>query len=276
MKPAVRHEHIEVNGLDVHYAIAGEGPPVVLLHGLGASHVTWQENIEPLAERFTVYAVDIPGHGDSVKIGVEYTMDSGIALVLGFLDAIGAPAAALAGSSMGGLIALHTALEHPGRVTHLVLINTAGFGREMAPYLRLMTLPLVGELLEGPPRRSARAMMMLVFGRGKEYPVELFEELVRTRSLPGGKDAVLKSLRHGANIFGMKRRHVLVDRLPELQMPLMIVWGARDPVFPPSHAHRAVAAAHDARLLYLPGVGHWPQMEYSEKFNRLMLRFLEG
>ena len=91
-----------VNGMDIHYAVAGEGPPIVFLHGLGASCVTWQENIGPLSERFTVYTPDFPGHGDSVKLGVEYTVDVGVSIVLGFLDAVGAQTAALAGSSMGG------------------------------------------------------------------------------------------------------------------------------------------------------------------------------
>ena len=221
-----------VNGMDIHYAVAGEGPPIVFLHGLGASCVTWQENIGPLSERFTVYTPDIPGHGDSVKLGVEYTVEAGVSFILGFLDAVGAQNAALAGSSMGGLIALQTALQRPERVSHLVLINSAGFGREIAGYLRVMSLPLLGEFLEGPTHRSAKAMMKLVFGPRKEYPEALFEELVRARSLPGGRDAVLRSLRVGVNLMGMKREHRLLDRLRELQMPLMIVWGALDPVFP--------------------------------------------
>ena len=233
----IQREHVMVNGMDIHYAVAGEGAPIVFLHGLGASCVTWQENIGPLSERFTVYTPDIPGHGDSVKLGVEYTVEAGVSFILGFLDAVGAQSAALAGSSMGGLIALQTALQRPDRVSHLVLINTAGFGREIAGYLRIMSLPLLGEVMEGPTHRSAKTMMKLVFGPRKEYPEALFEELIRTRSLPGGRDAVLKSLRVGVNVLGMKREHRLLDRLRELQMPLMIVWARSTPCSPRS-THR--------------------------------------
>ena len=273
---SVRHEHVSVDGMDVHYAAAGEGLPIVFLHGLGASCITWEENIGPLSERFSVYAPDIPGHGDSVKLGVDYNTDAGVSFILGFLDAIEAPSAALAGSSMGGLIALLTALEHPERVSHLVLINTAGLGREIAGYLRVMSLPFLGEVLEGPTHRSAKAMMRLVFGPRKKYPEELFQELVRTRSLPGGRDAVLKSLRQGVDIFGMKRRYRLLDSLQDLQMPLMIVWGALDPVFPPRHAYAAAEAAPDARFLFFPNAGHWPHMEEAERFNTEVTAFLEG
>ena len=272
----IRHEHVMVNDMDIHYAVAGEGPPIVFLHGLGASCVTWQENIGPLSERFTVYTPDIPGHGDSVKLDVEYTVQAGVSFILGFLDAIGAQDAALAGSSMGGLIALQTALQRPERVTHLVLINSAGFGREIAGYLRVMSLPMLGEILEGPTHRSAKAMMKLVFGPRKEYPEALFEELIRTRSLPGGRDAVLKSLRVGVNLLGMKREHRLLDRLRELQMPLMIVWGALDPVFPSKHAQAAAEAAPASRLLFFPNAGHWPHMEEAERFNAEVTAFLHG
>ncbi|MCH7477635.1 MAG: alpha/beta fold hydrolase, partial [SAR324 cluster bacterium] len=91
---AVRRDYLDVNGMNIHYATAGEGPPVVLLHGLGASHLSWQENIAALAESFTVYAMDIPGHGDSVKEGVNYTVDAGVSLTFGFLDVLGLPSAA--------------------------------------------------------------------------------------------------------------------------------------------------------------------------------------
>lgn len=274
MVSTVRHKRVIVDGMNIHYAVAGDGPPIVFLHGLGASSVTWEENIGPLSERFSVYTPDIPGHGDSVKLGVDYNTRAGVSFVLGFLDQVGAQSAALCGSSMGGLIALLAALKHPDRVSQLVLINSAGLGREIAGYLRVMSLPFLGELLEGPTRRSARAMMKLVFGPRREYPEALFQELVRTRSLPGGRDAVLKSLREGVNIYGMKRRYRLLHRLRDLRMPLMIVWGALDPVFPSRLAHAAAEAAPGARLLFFPDAGHWPHMEKAERFNTEITAFL--
>lgn len=276
MTQRLRHEHVAVDGMDIHYVTEGDGPAVLLLHGLGASCITWEENVRPLSERFAVYALDFPGHGDSVKLGATYTTQAGIDLILGFMDAVGVSTAALAGSSMGGLIALHTALEHPERVSHLALINTAGFGREIVGHLRVMSLPFFGELLEGPTHRSAKTMMRLVFGKRRDYPEALFQELVRTRSLPGGRDAVLKSLREGVNLFGMKPRHRLLRRLHELQVPLMIVWGALDPVFPAEHAYAAAEAAPDARFLFFPDAGHWPHMEEAARFNAELTAFLLG
>ena len=276
MPPTVQRDYVDVNGMNVYYAKAGDGPPVVLLHGLGASHVTWQENLEELAAHFTVYAMDIPGHGDSVKEGVNYTIDASVAFTFGFLDAMGLSSAALVGNSMGGLIALKCALAEPERITHLVLIDTAGFGKEIAPFLRLMSLPFVGELAERQATRSTANMLRQIFA-GKNIATEaLTAELVRTRSLPGARSAVLKTLREGVNIFGMKRRHRLLSRLPDLQMPLMVVWGGRDRFFPVAHAYAAAEVVPSTRLLVLPEAGHWPHMQEPDVFNAEVTTFLNG
>lgn len=272
----MKRDYVDINGMNVHYAMAGDGPPVVLLHGLGASHLTWQENIEALAEKFTVYAMDIPGHGDSVKEGVTYTIDASVSFTFGFLDAMGLESAALVGNSMGGLIALKSALAASDRVSHLCLIDTAGFGKEIAPFLRIMSLPFVGELAERQATRSTSNMLRQIFA-GKNIATEaLTAELVRTRSLPGARSAVLKTLREGVNIFGMKPKHRLLAQLPGLPMPIMVVWGGRDRFFPLSHAYAAADAVPSAKLLVLPDAGHWPHMQEPGVFNPELTAFLNG
>ena len=268
MPPTVLRDYVDGNGMNVYYAKAGDGPPVVLLHGLGASHLTCQENIEALATHFTVYAMDIPGHGDSVKEGVSFTFGS--------LDAMGLSSAALVGNLMGGLIALKSALAEPERTTHLVLIDTAGFGKEIAPFLRLMSLPFVGELAERQATRSTANMLRQIFA-GKSIATEaLIAELVRIRSLPGARSAVLKTLREGVDVFGMKRKHRLLGRLPDLPMPLMVVWGGRDRFFPVAHAYAAADMVPSTRLLVLPEAGHWPHMQEPDIFNAELIMFLNG
>lgn len=276
MPPTVLRDYVDGNGMNVYYAKAGDGPPVVLLHGLGASHLTCQENIEALATHFTVYAMDIPGHGDSVKEGVSYTIYASVSFTFGSLDAMGLSSAALVGNLMGGLIALKSALAEPERITHLVLIDTAGFGKEIAPFLRLMSLPFVGELAEKQAARSTANMLRQIFA-GKNIATEaLIAELVRIRSLPGARSAVLKTLREGVDVFGMKRKHRLLGRLPDLPMPLMVVWGGRDRFFPVAHAYAAADMVPSTRLLVLPEAGHWPHMQEPDVFNAELIMFLNG
>lgn len=268
------HEYIDVDGIRTHYFVAGGGPAVVLLHGLGASVVAWRDNIGPLADRFTVYAVDIPGHGDSAKPRMAYTLDQGVDFLTGFLDAVGVATAALIGNSMGGLIALRTAIEHPGRVSHLVLVDSAGLGREVSPYLRLMSLPLLGEAIERSSNRGTEAMLRVVFARQDLITPELVEELTRTRASHGAKRAALRMLRHGVGVRGVRPRIRLEHRLPELSVPVLVAWGEEDRIFPVAQAIDAAHGSPSIQLAVFPKCGHWPQMEGTAEFNDLLLDFL--
>jgi len=250
--PTVKRDHVDVNGLNVHSTMEGDGPPVVLLHGLGASHLTWQENIEASAEHSTVYTMDIPGHGDSVKDGVSYTIEARGDFTFGFLDAMGLTSAALVGNSMGDLIAFKSALAQPERVSHSCLIDTVGFGKEIVPFIRVMSLPFIGEWAESQSTCSTSNMLRQIFAGKSVSKESLTAELVRTRSLPGARAAVLKTLREGVNIFGIKRKHRLLSQLPSLPMPIMVAWGGRDRFFSLAHVYAAADDVPSVKLLGLP------------------------
>ena len=268
------HRYIEVSGIRTHYIAAGQGPPVVLLHGLGASVTTWSETIEPLAQRYAVYAMDIPGHGDSDKPDMDYTAEVGVSYLLNFLEALGLPQAALVGNSMGGFLALKTALEHPDRVSRLALVDSAGLGRELALFLRVASLPLLGELMDWQRSVGTRTIVRQVFAQRGYASPGLVEELSRTRSAPGAHRAELSALRDGVDLGGFRRRHILLERLPELRQPLLVVWGAQDRIIPVAHAYAAAQRLPSARLVVYQECGHWPQMERAEEFNRELAAFL--
>ena len=271
----LRHRYIEVAGIGTHFVVEGHGPPVVLIHGLGSSLAVWQRTILPLAERHTVYALDMPGHGDSEKPDIQYTLDAGIDYLDAFLDAMDLPRATLVGNSMGGLLALGFALERSERVSRLALVDAAGLGRELAFLLRLVSLPVVGELM----RRSsvfgyARALMRQASTAGRvTWPV-LVDALRGARIAPEASRAELNALRNGANFRGVRPDYILLDRLPELAMPLLIVWGAQDKVLPVTHAYAAARKHASARMVVLDRCGHWPQLEQADEFNRILEAFL--
>lgn len=269
-----QHRYIDVDGVRTHYVVAGQGPPVVFIHGLGASVVAWRENIVPLSERLSVYALDLAGHGDSEKPNVEYTIPFGVRYMLHFLDALGLQQAALVGNSMGGTLALATALQHAERVNRLVLVDTSSLGREVAFYLRAASLPMVGELFNRPWFGINRKTLHAVFNDMQFITKDLQEELKRVRELSGARQAELKIVREGMNMLGMRPQATFLDRLPELQMPLMLVWGARDSVIPVTHAYAAAERLPSARLVVYEDCGHWPQMERAADFNRELTDFL--
>ena len=271
----LRHRYVEVAGIGTHYVVAGQGPPVVLIHGLGSSLATWQRTIEPLAERHTVYALDMPGHGDSEKPDVQYSLQAGVAYLADFLDALNVPRAALVGNSMGGLLSLGVALEHPERVTRLALVDAAGLGRELAFALRVASLPVVGELMRrGSVFGYARALMREASYEGRITRSVLANAFRGARIAPEASRAELNALRNGVNFRGVRPGYVLLDRLPELQPPLLIVWGAQDKVLPVAHAYAAARRRPDAQVVVLEQCGHWPQLEQAEEFKRVLQAYL--
>ncbi len=276
MHPSVAHHFVTLEGAGrVHYVAAGQGPPLVLLHGLEASIVTWRYNIGPLSEHYAVYAPDLPGHGDSAKPDVTYNLEFGLRFVLEFLDALSFQGAVLIGNSMGVLLALGTALRQPDRVQSLVLVDTVGLGRELAWPLRLASLPGIGRVLDALDVRSPRRFMRSVFYRPERVEPAIYDELLRLRKLPGVRRAVLSALRSGVNVLGLRPSHILLSNSIRLSVPTLVVWGHEDRIIPVEHSRQFVRTVPDARVCILPDSGHWPQMEQAQAFNNAVLAFLE-
>lgn len=268
------HRFVTVNGIRTHYVAAGEGEPLLLLHGLGASLMAWATNIEPLSQRFSVYAIDIPGHGDSDKPDLDYLMPTAVNFIRGFMEALDIERASFAGNSMGGMIALRIAVELPELVDRLVLVDTAGLGRDLAWFIRAMSLPLVGEIIENPSPRNTRLLLKRIFHDPSLAPDSLIREIHRTRVLPGSKRAILRIIRGAIGLRGLHSKWIMTDELEQLNSPILIVWGAQDRIIPVSHATNAAQIAPQVSLSIFEECGHWPQMEKGNEFNRVVLDFL--
>ncbi len=268
---------VQALGARTRYVEAGAGDPVVLIHGLGMSTASWRANIGPLSRTHHVLALDLPGHGYSEMPREQYSLKFGVRFMDAFLDAVGLARVSLVGESMGGLVALNYALERPQRVTRLVLVDSGGLGREVALFLRALSVPLLGEALIDPGLRGTRALLRLLLHRSNWHLItdDLVRDVAAARTRPGNKRALLAALRTGVNAWGQKPEFILAARLPRLQPPLFTVWGAQDGVIPVSHAHRAHQAVSGSRLRVFDQCGHWPQMEKAEQFNALVEEFLQ-
>ena len=265
-----------ISGVRIRYVEAGQGPPLMLVHGLTSSKVVWRKNIAPLAERHHVYAMDLPGHGDSDKSNVNYDSAFVVGLMREFILGLGHQQVALAGISLGGGVSLLTALEHPEMVSKLALIGSGTLGREIAMVVRLAALPVLGEFLVGGPFDNTRIMARKCFYDKRLATDELVEELRRTNTLPGAREAALTIIRKYISVWGVKRRYVVTSWLKNLHMPTMLFWGADDGIIPVKHARRAAQMIPNANLHVFAKCGHWPQMEHADEFNRLMLEFLSS
>ena len=251
---------------------------MLLVHGLGTSSVTWNHNIEPLAgSGYTVLAPDLPGHGDSDKPrSLSYGPEAGARLIHNFLDALGVGRVSLVGNSAGGLIAGLFALNNPLRVDRLVLVASAGLGRDVSWGLRIVSVPVIGELIYQPMFLRLLNISNRLFYRPSAFPDGFLAESYRSRSNPESRRVTIEAIRSCITLFGQRRRCQILDRLGGLAAPIMTVWGTGDRYVPVSHAYLIGRALPRTQVRTIPECGHWPHMEKAAEFNALLTKFLEG
>ena len=281
MKTAIEVEErrINVGGLTTRYFKAGdEGLPLVLLHGDSASALDWSWVLPRLGATYRVYAPDFPGFGESAKPNRNYTPEFLKQFLVDFLNALGIERAVLVGNSLGGLVSLRFALSHPEQVAALVLVDSSGLGYSVTPFLSQLTVPFYGEVaITGcatPVGAKMRSWLRatLLFAHPSQAPDVWLAEQERMSLMPGFLEATLSSLRAQLNVLG--QRQVLLDSLPQLQMPTLIVWGTDDSVFPKDQAQDAVGRLPHGQLALIPDCGHLPHIERAELFSTELSKFL--
>ncbi|HEY9860846.1 MAG TPA: alpha/beta hydrolase [Candidatus Obscuribacterales bacterium] len=275
----VKEQQINVNGLSTRYLQAGtDGLPLVLLHGTGESALDWSWVLPKLGENYRVYAPDFPGSGDSAKPIRDYSLDFFTQFTFDFLDAIAVERAVIGGNSLGGLIALRVALSRPEQITGLVLVDSTGLGEAANPLLSSLTLPIYGEIAVNGCKTPIGAVMRsrsraaLQFAHPHQIPVEWYAEQERLAQTGGFLEATLSSLR--AQLTPLGQHAVMLDDLPKLQIPTLLVWGANDLIFPKSQAEAAVKRLKQGQLALVPDCGHIPPLERPEHFVSALHPFL--
>ncbi len=274
-----RDVHSQGQRVRTRYAVAGdaERPPLVLLHGIGRSLEDWSASV-PLAEYYRLYAPDLIGFGYTDKPDISYTLAQLATFVKDFLESVGeARPVALLGNSLGGAVAQTFAVQYPERLSALVLVASAGFGKEVILALRLITVPGLGELLMKPSRRSAENTV-----RSFVHDPDLVTEERTTHTLnlarqPGAARAFLAAARNLGTWRGVRAawREELGRRLAELELPTLVIWGEYDEVLPAEHLESATQRYPHAQTHLFRDTGHAPQLERADDFNALVLNFLE-
>lgn len=273
--PGVDNRYVTVDGITLHYLHAGSGRPLVLLHGMGASSATWRDNILPLSRQYSVYAFDAPAHGDSDVWAPDYSPRAMTKLLIRFLEQLGLQGSVLIGNSMGGGLAALAADEAPHIVDGLVLVDTVAITAKLPLFIRLATVPILGEVLWLRAVPRDQALLRVIFYDPRFIEKELAEELARTRNRPGAKTAVLRALRAGASFSGLNPDALILSKLARMSLPVMVVWGSHDRIMPVKLAYEAKEKVPVIDLHVFDHCGHWPQMERAEEFNELVTNFVE-
>jgi pimeloyl-ACP methyl ester carboxylesterase len=268
----------DLHGREVGYISGGSGPVLLLVHGIAGNCENWRDVVEPLARQHTVIAPDLPGHGTSAGGRGDYSLGSLASGLRDLLLALGHERATLVGHSLGGGVAMQFAYQFPEMVERLVLVSSGGLGPEVSPILRAAALPGADPFIAATAGIGQRVGGLI--GRGLSTigvkPAPDLAEVARgyaSLAEPGRRKAFLATLR---SVVGTEGQRVSAsDRLYLAEeVPVLIVWGARDPIIPVRHgedAHRALAGS---QLEIFEGAGHLPQLEQPGHFIAVLERFL--
>jgi pimeloyl-ACP methyl ester carboxylesterase len=274
-------QHMELHGHRVAYRTAGDGPVVVLVHGITSTSATWERVMPYLARRFNVLAPDLLGHGGSAKPRGDYSLGAYASGVRDLLLALGHQRATVVGHSLGGGVAMQLAYQFPERCERLVLIDSGGLGREVNALLHAATLPgaeFVLPLLASTGLVDAGRTVGRFFGRlGLRLGTDI-EEMARghaSLSDPAARAAFVHTLRTIVDPSGQrasaKDRLYLAERVP-----FLIVWGNRDPIIPLAHGEEAHEQVPSSHFEVFEGAGHFPHIDDPQRFVDVLEEFIDS
>ncbi|MCF6745215.1 alpha/beta fold hydrolase [Blastococcus sp. KM273128] len=276
----VRRSRI-VHGHKRAFLLAGEGPPLLLLHGMGNNCQTWAGVVERLAEEHTVIAPDLLGHGESDKPRGDYSIAAYANGMRDLLSVLDVERATVVGHSLGGGIALQFAYQFPERCQRLALVGSGGLGPELSAGLRAATLPgaelVVGALaaVSGPLRGGLRVVEALGRATGFRQVGDLTEAVDALLALQDAeaRRAFLRTLRGVVDVRG--QAVTALDRLYLADsVPMLVIWGGRDPIVPAQHAETVRTTVPSARVEVFEDAGHWPHLDEPDRFCDVLLDFI--
>ncbi|MFF4693829.1 alpha/beta fold hydrolase [Streptomyces sp. NPDC001307] len=276
---SIPRQYRVVHGHRWAFRMAGKGPAVLLIHGIGDSSDTWADLIPELARHYTVIAPDLLGHGSSDKPRGDYSVPAYANGMRDLLGVLGIDKVTLVGHSLGGGVAMQFTYQFPERTERLALVSTGGVGRGVTPALRAASLPgahLVLSSLRLPTVRTQtvmaiRLLKLLDTGLGQDAPDLL--RLVDALPDAASRDAFIRTLRAVVDWRGQVV--TMLDRCYlTAGMPTLLVWGSRDQVVPAQHAEAAHAAMPGSRLEVFEGAGHFPFHTDPQRFLAVLEDFI--
>ncbi|WP_232679170.1 alpha/beta fold hydrolase [Nocardioides sp. R-C-SC26] len=273
--PPAEVQYVTLHGHRRAFVKTGSGPAVLLLHGLACDHTTWSPVIEALAQRYTVIAPDLLGHGKSAKPRADYSVGGYANAMRDLLTVLGIDKVTVVGHSFGGGVAMQFAYQFPERTERMMLVASGGLGPEVTPIIRAITTPgyhqLVGVLTVPGVRHLGIAGLRGLASTGWKSTRDLAEiaEIYETFRDPDARAAIRHVVRAVVDwrgqIVTMADRAYLTEA-----MPMAVVWGRDDKVIPVRHASNAAALAPNARIEVIPNAGHFPHKDHPERFVKIL------
>jgi pimeloyl-ACP methyl ester carboxylesterase len=273
------YEEITIHGHRVAYQEAGDGPVLLLVHGITSSADAWREVIPILAEDHLVIAPDLLGHGRSAKPRGDYSLGAYASGIRDLLLALGHDRATVVGHSLGGGVAMQFSYQFPERTERLALVSSGGLGEEVHALLRAATLPgseFVLPLLASRRLLDAGQWVAQALGRVGLRAGSDVAEMARGYASLADRDARAAFVHTLRSIIDPGGQRVSArDRLYlAAELPTLIVWGDRDPILPAAHGREAQKLIPGSSMEVVPGAGHFPMLDDPLRFARILGDFI--
>jgi pimeloyl-ACP methyl ester carboxylesterase len=277
-KPPLYSQTLLVNGIKIHFVEAGEGRPLLFLHGLGGSWEDWAANLQSFGPSHRAMAIDFPGFGDSDKPDVDYSIEWLTGIVEKFLEERKLERVTLVGHSMGALVALRLAARGNSRVQRLIVADAVGIGDKAEFLSYVLTKKIMGpdsrwESVEGVMRDQFRAMIEIFIKVQKpKTSKEFFQSIPKSPVTGNPLLPMTPAVQLSASIIDFDIR----PKLASILQPTLILWGEKDPIAPLRDAEYLKSKLSQATLTILEGCGHSPMREQPARFDREVGKFLQA
>jgi pimeloyl-ACP methyl ester carboxylesterase len=264
---------VQAAGINVHYNEVGSGQPVIMIHGAGPGAGSWsnfRQNVDAFAAGHRALLVDMPQYGGSEKVIIEGGRLTYCANVFrDFMDKLGIEQAHFVGNSMGGQVALKLAIDHPERVTKLVVIGSGTGNPSLFCPMPLEGIKLIGGYYkgDGPSREKLRTLLQTLLYDTSFLTDEIIEERYQASIDPAVVRVMSAHPPAGESMAG---------QLHKVACPALVVWGADDRFGALDVGLLMVRSLQNAQMHIFPHCGHWAQVEHAAEFNRLVLDFLDN
>ena len=274
----IKQTYYDAGGVRTRAVEAGDGPPLLLLHGTGGHAEAYARNMAAHAEHFHVYAIDMVGHGYTGKPDVGFYFPDFASHVLAFMDAIGAEKVSISGESLGAMVGAWIAAEHPERVDRLVM-NTGMIMPLDDRQSMIDVLERSRQATGGLTLESVRKRMEWLMYDVKNVPDEIVDVRFKIYSQPGMTDVmsrVSESILAGVVNDDYTAKWLNPEKMRGIQCPVLVLWGKHNPGQTLDCAKEGMAYLKDSRLAVMEESAHWPQWEEADEFNKVHIAFLRG
>jgi pimeloyl-ACP methyl ester carboxylesterase len=268
--------YVTVDGAKIHYRDEGQGPALLLLHGVMASLHTWDGWVDALKGHYRMVRVDLPGFGfsDAMPNDDDYTPQAGVARIHRFADAIGLHRFHLAGNSLGGLLGMYYAATHPHRVDRMVLVSPVAYAQKLPPVIDIVSRAGIGEVAGVfSPRFIVERNVRMVYGDPAKPSDALIDRYYDLLQYGRNRRSMVKTFRA---LRAYSEDPTIAQRVPEVKAPTLLMWGDADRWVPPGLAERWKQDLPLGIVRVYPGLGHVAMEEQPEMTARDAHRFLSA